>query len=205
MTRTLRTMDQATRLRLKTGLDLADHAADLLYNKEEALQRERTRLEGQVSRTEQRWHSLLADATAWLLRARALGAATELAALSADPPTPATVDIRWRTAMGVTYPGEVDCTAVPPADFTSTAALIPARDCYHDALTAGAEHAAASAALRRVEAELLDTRRRRRAIELRLQPRRRAELQLVDLHLDEQDRDEALRTQLAARHGSTTR
>jgi vacuolar-type H+-ATPase subunit D/Vma8 len=107
------------------------------------------------------------------------------------------VDINWQTSMGVTYPGTVHTTPGSTPEFTSTAALTPTRDAYAAALDAATEHAAARAALQRVEAELADTRRRRRALEQHLVPRLQSELRRLDLILDERDRDAALRTQLA--------
>jgi len=99
--------------------------------------------------------------------------------------------------MGVTYPGTVVPTPGSPHEFTTTAALVPTCTAFQAALTAAAEHAAATAALRRVEAELATTRRRRRALEERLQPRLQAQLHRLDLALDERDREMALRTRLA--------
>ncbi len=110
---------------------------------------------------------------------------------------PAEVTVAWQTAMGVTYPGDVTCMAATTPTLTSTAALVPTTAEYQAALTAGAEHAAATAALNRLETELSNTRRRRRAIEQRLQPRLETQLHQLDLDLDERDRDAAVRTHLA--------
>ncbi|MDH5520105.1 MAG: V-type ATP synthase subunit D [Acidimicrobiia bacterium] len=192
------TANRAARLHLQGRLDLATHASELLHSKEEALQREHNRLRGHADRTQADWHERLHQAAIWLLRARALGAGSELTTGS-QPPERATVDINWRTSMGVTYPGTVRTTAGSTPAFTSTAALTPTRDAYAAALDAATEHAAARAALQRVEAELADTRRRRRALEQHLVPRLQSELHRLDLTLDERDRDAALRTQLAIR------
>lgn len=196
--------NRAVRLQLRSRLDLAAHAAELLDNKEEALRRERIRLEGHLSRTQTEWHQRLATAATWLLRARALGAGAELATLD-PPPDAATIDVAWQTAMGVTYPGAVDTTPAPVPELTTTAALAPTTSAYRAALDAAAQHAAATAALRRVDDELVNTRRRRRALEQHLEPRLRAEIHRLDLILDERDRDTALRTQLATRHQEDAR
>lgn len=198
------TANRAARLRIQSRLGLATHASELLHSKEEALQRERDRLRGHADRTEADWHRRLHHAATWLLRARALGAGAELTT-GRKPLEPATVDIDWQTSMGVTYPGTVRTTPGSTPAFTSTAALTPTRDAYAAALDAATEHAAARAALHRVEAELADTRRRRRALEQHLVPRLQTELHRLDLTLDERDRDAALRTQLAiARRGKTS-
>ena len=204
MTRTSSTINRASRLQLRTKLDLARHAIDLLRNKEEALRREQARLEGHAHRTEQEWTARCGDATTWLLRARALGASSEIAAMLDYPSEPAVVTIRWQSAMGVAYPGAVNCTPGAPTAPTTTAAMVPAAAAYQDALIAGATHAAATTALQRLEDELSNTRKRRRAIEQRLQPRLETQLHQLDLDLDERDRDAAVRTQLATRHRGTS-
>jgi vacuolar-type H+-ATPase subunit D/Vma8 len=205
MTTSARSVNRASRLQLKARFDLADRAVNLLHNKEEALRREQTRLEGHSTRTEQDWTERCREATAWLLRARALGASPEIAAKLGHTTEPATIAIAWQAAMGVTYPGAVTCTpgAASPAS-TSTAAIVPTADAFQRALTAGATHAAATAALQRLRTELSDTRKRRRAIEQRLQPQLKSQLHQLDLELDERDRDTAVRTQLAARQRSTS-
>ena len=63
MTRTGRTTNRAARLQLRATLDLADHAVELLHSKEEAMRRERARLEGHADRTERQWRERCSDAT----------------------------------------------------------------------------------------------------------------------------------------------
>ena len=189
--------NRAVRLRLTTRLATARHAADLLHNKEQALQRERSRLEGHTDRTERAWTTRCDEATTWLMRARALGASGELARLIEHGSDPASIDANWQTAMGITYPGIVSCSPGTTPSLVSTAALRPTVDAFREALDAAATHAATTAALRRLDVELASTRRRRRAIGERLVPRLEQALHDLDLHLDEQDREEALRVQLA--------
>lgn len=196
---------RAGRLRLVARLELARHGVDLLHSKEEALQRERTRLEGHVARTRNQWEQSCTDAAAWLLRSRAMGASEELASIVAFGSNPATVTAHWQASMGITYPGDVDCTPGTEPTVTTTAALRPTIDAYRIALTVAAEHASTTAALRRLDAELGNTRRRRRAIEQRLLPDLEEALRDLDLHLDEQDRDEALRVHIATKQHGTSR
>jgi V/A-type H+-transporting ATPase subunit D len=190
--------DRAARLRLQSRLDLTGQAIELLHSKEEALQREAIRLRGHARRAAADWAEGTAAATTWLLRARALGAGPGPDGPS-RPQEPATVTLDWRHSMGVTYPGSLSCrpgTGTPPV---ATAALGPAARAFAEALRAGAASASAGEALRRVESELAATRRRRRALERRLQPRLRARLHRLDLALDERERAAALRTRLATR------
>jgi len=191
------TTSRAARLRLIGRLDLARHASELLHGKEQALQRERVRLEGYADRARRDWAESCEDGATWLQRARCLGASNELAELSERGPRPAAVTIEWQTSMGITYPGDVDCLPAHQTGLSSTAALQPTVDAFHRALRCAATHASTSAALARLDSELAATRRRRRAIADRLIPTLEGELVDLELHLDEQDREEALRVHLA--------
>lgn len=191
------TSTRAGRLRLMARLRLARDGVGLLRSKEDVLQRERVRLEGHVARTQQTWEADSTEAAIALLRARALGASGELASIVACGAEPAIVAPRWQVSMGVIYPGVVEVTPGPEPTATSTAALRPAIDAYRRALGTAADHASTTAALNRVTTELAGTRRRRRAIEQRLIPALEAAVRRLDLRLDEQDRDEALRIHIA--------
>lgn len=204
MRRSTHTVNRAARLELRARLELARHAVDLLRNKEEALRREQARLEGHAHITAEQWTRRCGDASAWLMRARALGARTELDRAHDPGSTAAQITIAWQGAMGVVYPGEVTCISGTAPAPTSTAAIVPTAAAYRAALVAGGQHAAATAALHRLEAELATTRRRRRAIQERLQPRLEAQLHRLDVDLDERDRDAAVRIQLAIRSERTT-
>ena len=199
------TQTRAGRLRIASRLELARHAAGLLHSKEEALERERVRLDGHATRAQAAWTSACDDAARELVRARMFGAGDELARLIASGPTPATFTPHWQTSMGVAYPGAVECEPGPLPALGSTAALVPAVDAYRRALRAAAQHAAAGAAVRCLTAELAQTRRRRRAIEHRLQPALERAQRELDLHLDELDRDEALRVRIARDHQEADR
>ena len=191
---------RAGRQRLLARLDLADRAAGLLRNKEEALERERVRLAGHDTRARDEWRRRSQHALEKLLRARSLGAGPELELLIGTPVvSPAEFAPDWQTSMGITYPGDVRCEPATVPEVTSTAALLPAAEAYRRALVAAAEHAATSAAIRRLDAELRSTRRRRRAIEERLQPALESARRSLDLRLDERDRSEAVRVRAATR------
>lgn len=187
---------RADRQRLARRLDLAERAIALLRSKEEALDRERVRLEGYASRSELAWRRQWDVATRELLRARALGAGSELDRLATSAGS-TTVETRWRTSMGVAYPDSIHCETHGAPPLTSTAALRTTALAYEQALDAAAEHAAMSTAVRRLEEELAATRRRRRAIEERLQPSLQSSIRRLDLQLDELDREAALRVRAA--------
>lgn len=189
---------RAARLHLIRRLELARHATDLLHSKEQALQRERARLEVHAERARDAWARSAGKAAAWLQRSRALGATDELDMIIAHGPQAAEIAIDWQTSMGITYPGDVRCVPAQQPDLTATAALAPTMRAHHQALDAAAAHAATRTALARLDAELATTRRRRRAIGERLVPRLESELRHLELDLDEQDREEALRVRLTS-------
>jgi V/A-type H+/Na+-transporting ATPase subunit D len=191
---------RAARQQLVARLDLATRAAELLRSKEEVLERERVRLRGHDARAREEWRRRWQEAVASLLLARGLGAGPELdTLLVARPASPAAIEPDWQTSMGITYPGTVECDPGTAGQVLSTAALVPAAGAYRRALVAAADQAATSSAVRRLEVELASTRRRRRAIEERLQPSLEAARRDLDLRLDELDREEALRVRVAAR------
>jgi vacuolar-type H+-ATPase subunit D/Vma8 len=193
-------------LQLATRVARARRASELLSSKEEALERERVRLEGHAARARNAWIGQCRDAENELVRARMFGASDELALLVARGPTDlASIKPHWETSMGIAYPGSVECEPGERPAVTSTAALCQAIDAYRQALEAGVQHAAASAAVQRLDAELAATRRRRRAIEDRLQPALEKAWRELDLHLDELDRDEALRVRIATRRKEAER
>ncbi len=200
MTSTTQAPSRAARLRLLGQAELARHATELLHNKEEALRREQVRLAARTTRTAEAWTQQFQAAADWLLRARLLGASHELSALT--PPNVATVTPQWKTAMGVTYPGDLNCRPADPPPLTSTAALPPTAAAYRSALLAAADHAAANTALARLAHELTQTRQRRRAIEEHLLPDLTNTIHKLDGQLDEQDREEAVRIRLAAQQRS---
>ena len=198
MTTPLRT--RADRLRLIDRIALAGSAGQLLRSKEEVLERERDRLEGHLARARAQWESQMQEAAVALVRARTLGAGAELARWVAAGEGTAQVTPEWQTSMGITYPGAVASTPGPAPVATSTAALRAAIDAYRDALAAAATVAAATQAEHRLDAELAQTRRRRRAVEDRLLPDLLAQRHRLDVRLDELDREEAQRVRTAVDH-----
>lgn len=195
---------RAGRLRLLARRDVAGRASELLQSKEEALERERARLEGYARRAGDEWRVSIDTVHDALVRARMLGGCDEIDRVSVDQPARIVID--WQTSMGIAYPADVDVERGRGFAPVSTAALRPVIDCAGTALDAAVRHAAASLAVRRIESELVATRRRRRAIDDRMLPSLDAQLHRLELHLDELDRAEAMRVRLAIgrRQGVTT-
>ena len=192
---------RAGRLWLEGRLAVARRAANLLERKLRVLRQERERLAALHEQTAIAWEQSCVEAETWLLRAALLGG--QAAIRHAIPRRPAEVRITWATTMGVRYPADARC-ALPPGDDEDgggtgpdNAALTPTADAYRSALAAAARHAAARAALRTIDDELLATRRRVRAIEHRWIPRLESTLARIRLALEEEERAEGLRLRWA--------
>lgn len=195
---------RAGRTWLLARLATARRGAELLESKLRVLQREQQRFHLQAERAAAEWRSGCRDAETWFLRAALLGG--QRAITAAEPDTVADVEVSWTVAMGVHHPREaaVHC-AVPAATAAtpSNTALVVAADAYRTALGAAARHAVVDAAVRRIDAEVLATRRRLRAVQERWIPRLVEALREVDAGLAELELAEGGRLRWAAGRGRT--
>jgi V/A-type H+-transporting ATPase subunit D len=179
----------------------ATHGADLLREKQQLLSRERRRLVQYREEAARAWAETTAEVDCWSTRADALGGTAALRLVGAAKAGQAEVSISWRSTMGVLHPDEA--RVVTPSlsgwDMAAVnAAVAPTAESARRALEAGARHAVAESALRAVEAELISTRRRLRAIEHHRLPRLEGQLHALLLQLDEVEREERLVTRWAA-------
>jgi len=184
------------RLQLERRLQVARRGADLLDRKLRILQRELPGLRTDAERAARDWERRAADADRWLLRAALLGGQRAIRLASAA--APADVDIGYTVTVGVRHPAAITCTFPAPESWTGPE-LVAARHAHQASLEAAARSAAASAALRIMEAETAATRQRLRAVRDRWIPlleRARDELALA---IDEQERADGARLRLAAR------
>ncbi|HEX6335356.1 MAG TPA: V-type ATP synthase subunit D [Jiangellaceae bacterium] len=187
---------RAGRLRLRHRLAAAARASELLDRKRRILAGELDRLGLEARRTGEEWERSAREARAWLQRAEALDGQRALAA--ATPAGLATVAIQYGEAMGVRYP--VHTTVTPPAEpvRAGSSALSYAADAHRRALAAAVQHAAISRAEAMVAAELAHTRTRQRAIDNRWIPQLENALRILEMQLDELDREENVRVRWAA-------
>ena len=136
--------------------------------------------------------------TGWLLRAALLGGQDGLR--DASTLQPVTVEVRWSTAMGLSYPSGAELS--PARDDVSlpvvNAAISPTAAAFRRALLAGVRTAAAEEAVRRLDAEIAVTRRRLRALDKRWLPRLRDELVRLELTLEQTEQEDTLRLRRAA-------
>jgi V/A-type H+-transporting ATPase subunit D len=196
---------RAGRLWLDRRLHAGRRAADLLDRKLQVLRVELERLERERDRAEQRWREAWRAADVWGLRGAMSGGLRELRL--ATPSTVAHLRVRWDTVMGLRYPAQAECepAAVSAADRgPGPAALVEATAAYRESLPAAAAYGAASAACRAIEAEIVQTRRRLRAIRDRWIPRLESRRRRLRQELDEVEREETFR-RLRASPGSAAR
>ena len=185
---------RAGRLWLTGRLRVARRGADLLDRKLRILQAELGRFREGEARTAAEWDRCCADAERWLLRAAMIGG--ERAVRLAADGQPATVTIPYTVTMGVRHPASPACL-IPASVTWDGPVLTRTRQAHAAALAAAVQYAAAAEALRVIEAEVLSTRYRLRAIEDRWIPRLERALAEVTLALEEQELADAVRLRLA--------
>jgi V/A-type H+/Na+-transporting ATPase subunit D len=190
---------RAGRLWLRGRLDTARRGVALLDRKLRILRAEQDRLRLLAERTEAEWQVCCRNAQAWLTRAAMLGGEREIRL--GTPAPAAEVDLVWGTVMWARYPVQAVCRPAEPTATDrapGTAALADAADAYRAALRAGVAHAAALEGRRVVDTEVVETRRRLRALSDRWIPRLEAALAQLTRQLDENERADAVRMRWAA-------
>lgn len=185
---------RAGRVWLRDRLQSAVRGADLLERKQGVLARERRRLSALTDQTARTWRQRYGDTTPATLRLLLLGGRR---ALERSRVPGASAEIHWESAMGVTYPAHVAAVLADPPDLSGPAALAEAIAVHRAALDAAVQHAAAALALQRIDAELAGTNQRLRAVRDRLVPEIQRALHVLELGLNEAEREEAVRTQWA--------
>jgi len=185
---------RAGRLRLERRLQVARRGADLLDRKLRILQRELPGLRADAQRAAREWERCAAEADRWLLRAAVLGG--QRAIRLAGSPIPADVEVGYAVTVGVRHPAAVTCT-FPRQDSWAGATLAGAGQAHQASLEAAARSAAASAAVRIMEAETAATRQRLRAVRDRWIPRLERARDELALAIDEQERADGARLRLA--------
>jgi len=185
---------RAGRLWLVRRLQVARRGADLLDRKLLILAGELGRLRESAARAAADWDRCCAEAEQWLLRAGMLGG--QRAIRLADDGQAADVTISYRLAMGVRYPASAECLTPSSATWDGSV-MTGTRQAHRAALAAAVRHAAAAEAVRVIEAEMLATRYRLRAIRDRWIPRLEQALTEVTLAIEEQELADAARLRLA--------
>jgi vacuolar-type H+-ATPase subunit D/Vma8 len=190
---------RAGRRWLAGRLATAEQAAELLDGKLRVLRRTQRSYHLRAERTAAAWSRACSEAETWLLRARLLGG--QQALRDASPDGAAIVELRWTVVMGVQHPVDAFVTpgAIPAGAVTpSNTALVHAVAAYRALLDAAAQHAVVTTTVRRVDAEVVATQRRLRAIRDRRIPVLRQALVDLELELEELEHADAVRLHRAA-------
>ena len=184
---------RAGRLWLLARVASAARSTELLDRKRQLLRRELATLE--IARTERRqaWEIACAEAERWGLRANVLGGADDVILAARQRGGQARVEVTWLNTMGVLHPGE-PIGRFPDLDplhgAAANGAVAPAAEAYRRALQAAVAHGAAERSHRLLQAELVATERRRRALEHHRLPFLTRALRNLELRLDELEREE---------------
>lgn len=197
---------RAGRLWLRRRLDTARRGVDLLDRKLRILHGERERFQLLLDHTDAAWRNTCREAERWMLRAAVLGGEREIRLATGS--ASAEVSIEWSTVMGVRYPARMTCTiptVSPAARQPGNAALAEAAAAYRLALDAAVRHAATETALRIVDAEVVDVRRRLHAIADRWVPSLETAVRDVTQRLEERERSESVQRRWATARGSGDR
>lgn len=189
---------RAGRSWLRRRLATAERGREQVDRKLRILFPEQQRLRIVADRERAAWVTGWVEADRWLWRATLLGGQDGIRCASTLEPV--TVEVRWATAMGLSYPSGADLSpAVDPVALPGVnAAIGPAAAAVRSALEAGVRSAAAEEAVRRLDAEIAVTRRRLRALEKRWLPRLRTELVALELALEQAEQEDTLRLRRAA-------
>jgi V/A-type H+-transporting ATPase subunit D len=188
-------------------LAVARRGAEVLDDKRRGLLRERARLVAIVGETRDAWERAVREAAVWLQRALLLSGQRSFELARFHVPEPADVRLAWRRSLGVTYPSDAEVRLPPSPDLVApggSSALPAAASAYGRAVEAGARYGASLTALERVEAELVATTLRLRALERRWIPAHEEALAALALALDETEREDALRGRWFVERGAGT-
>ena len=188
------------RLWVLNRLDLAERGVTLLEQKLHLLTALQEELQRRAEQSRRDWEQACREADTWGLRAVLVGGqqAIDLAITTA----PASVTVQWAITAGVRYPDVATCVLPPqddPAVICPTSASVQAARAHRAAVVAAAVCAVAQSASRTVEREVHTTRLRARALSRHWLPLLRQELARIELELEEEDRDAAIRVRLVGR------
>ena len=188
------------RLWVLNRLDLAERGVMLLEQKLRRLTALREELQRKAEQSRRDWQQACREADMWGLRAVLLGGQNTIDLVVTT--APASVTVQWAVTAGVRYPDIAACVVPPesdPAVIFPTSASVQAARAYRAAVVAAAECAAAQSAFRTVEQEVYTARLRARALSRHWLPLLQQELARIELELEEEDRDGAIRVRLVGR------
>jgi V/A-type H+-transporting ATPase subunit D len=197
---------RAGRIWLVGRLETARRGADLLDRKRQALLRERSRVRSEVEAARRVWEDAAAQVTTWSARAAMVDGAGRLELLSRHVEGQASLGLEWSNLMGARLPAVPRLSVPEPPPLSalgaSSATVLLAEACC-EATRAAARFAVAARADAELSAQLRRTAWRLRALQERWIPQHERALAQLDLALDENQREQAVRVRWIA--GRTSR
>ena len=191
---------RAGRIWLLRRIAVARRGRDVLEQKRLALLREAEQLRTQRDEAQRAWDESAREAERWWQRAALLAGQRPLRITAALVPEAAGVTVHRRSSLGVTVPADPELRLPPPATSArGSSALALAGAAHRRALEAAAALAVTERAYAATLAEAAATGRRLRAIERRWLPEHERALDLLELELDEVDREDAARVRWVIR------
>ncbi|MHB8488597.1 MAG: V-type ATP synthase subunit D [Candidatus Dormibacteria bacterium] len=188
---------------LRRRLATAHRGIDILSRKQQLLAGERTRRSAQAATAEAAWTGACAAAEQWCSRSLRLGHRSQIALITAQIDSPATIAVDWRNVMAVSLPGESRC-AFPDFGLAAASGGSSATDravrALADAVKKAADHAAIQRGLANIDAELVQTRRRLRLLQRRRLPQLEQALRESRERLAQSEREDTLRLRWAREH-----
>ena len=187
---------RAARLWLRQRLAIARRGEELLERKREALLVEQARTREEHQQARRAWVAAAARAELWGRRALVLDGARRLDVLACDVPGEAALELAWSNLMGARLPAVAQLAIPGPLELSarggSAAAVMSAR-AAGEATRAAVRCAIAERADIEIARELAAATRRLRALQKRWIPEHEAQLQRLELALDEAQREQSTR------------
>jgi V/A-type H+-transporting ATPase subunit D len=183
-------------------LEIAGRGVELLDRKRRALLSEQARVREEAAAARRAWEDAASQVALWSARAAMLDGAGRLELLAHHAQEPATLELAWSNLMGARIPS-MERLAIPdPPPLSalggSSAAVLLARAC-REATAAAARLAVAERSEAEISDELTRAARRLRALRERWIPQHEQALALLDLALDESQREQAVRVRWLTR------
>ena len=193
---------RAGRTWLVGRLEIARRGAELLERKRQALLHEQGRLRAEADEARRAWLDAIAEAERWSARATLLDGAGRLELLARHVERETSVEVSWVNLMGARIPAirAVSVPEPPPLSAlgASSATVLAAQAC-RAAVDAAGRHAVAERADAELSAEFARASRRLRALQKRWIPMHEDALARLDLALDENQREQAVRVRWVSR------
>lgn len=190
---------RAEELRLKDQIDLAESGHSILEKKRDSLIHEFMELVGDAKDTKSQVAEQFGEAQQKVKEAKALEGADMLRSIAMATEHEPEVELESRNIMGVLVPrisADIESTSLDDRGFgllSGSAAIDEAIESYEELIKLVIEAAEIETALMKLLDEIDATKRRVNALENRVIPMRKRQLDYVSQYLEENEREETFR------------